>query len=186
MRRLLTAAVAGWIIAVAVPGAPAQAALAGSAPEPGGTVAPGTNVIALRFDDLAAGSGGRITVTGPVTILTGRPVVVGDTTLCAAVQPLTNGAYTVLYNATSADGAPITGRFSFRVTDDGVSTGIPRPCDQVDLPTAFPVNGGYAAVQVRQTSPVAVTAVLAVLAAVGFGGWRLHRSRPSPTSGPDS
>jgi methionine-rich copper-binding protein CopC len=186
MRRLLTAAVVGWIMAVVMPGAPAQAALAGSSPEPGAKVAPGTNVIALRFDDLAAGSGGRITVTGAVTILTGRPVAAGDTTLCAAVQPLTNGVYTVLYNATSTAGTPIAGKYTFTVADDGVSTGIPQPCNQVDLPSAFPVNGGYAAIQVREISPVVIMAAVAVLASVLFGLWRFYRPRPSPVPNRDS
>jgi methionine-rich copper-binding protein CopC len=186
MRRIVAAALAGWMMAVVMPGAPAQAALASSSPEPGAKVAPGTNVIALRFDDLAAGNGGRITVTGAVTILTGRPVAVGETVLCAAVQPLTNGVYTVLYNATSSAGAPIAGRYTFTVADDGLSTGIPQPCDQVDLPTAFPVKGGYAAIQARKISPVVITAAGVVLALVLFGAWRFHRPRSSPAVDRDS
>jgi methionine-rich copper-binding protein CopC len=179
MRRLVTATLVGWIMAVLMPGAPAQAALASSSPEPGAKVAPGINVIALRFDDLAASSGGRITVTGAVTVLTGRPVAVGDTALCAAVQPLTNGVYTVLYNATSTAGAPIAGRYTFTVADDGVFTGIPQPCDQVDLPTAFPVTGGYAAIQAREISPVVIIAAVVVLALVLFSAWRFYRPRAS-------
>src|SRR5689334_17482531 len=115
-RRLLTAAAAGCLLALAVPGpARAEPALTGSTPAEGQKVAPGTNVIALTFDDLADGGTGRITVTGVFTVLTGKAVVVGGQTLCAAMQPLTDGAYTVHYDAASSDGRPVSGRYSFRV-----------------------------------------------------------------------
>lgn len=175
MRRLLIA-VAACVVAIALPTpAQAQSPLLNSIPRAGETVASGMSVVALTFGELGTG-GARISVSGGFTVLTGRAVVV-DKTICAAVQPLTDGDYTVVYSATSADGAPLSGRFSFKVAAGGTFVGIPEPCDKVDLPTAFPVRGGYADLQARTVSPVIVVAASLAGAAILFAGWYLFRRR---------
>ncbi len=180
MRRLLIA-VAACVIAVALPTpAQAQSPLLNSFPEAGETVASGMSVIALSFGELATG-GARISVTGSFTVLTGRPVVVDDQTMCAAVQPLTDGDYTVIYSATSPDGAPISGKFAFKVAAGARFAGIPEPCDKVDLPTAFPVRGGYADLRARTVTPAVVVAALGAAAALLLAGWYFFRPRrPRP------
>jgi hypothetical protein len=178
MRRLLIA-VAACVVAVALPTpARAQSPLLNSFPEAGGTVASGMNAVALTFDQLGP-DGAKISINGPFTVLTGRPVVVDNETLCAAVQPLVDGSYTLVYNATSADGAPINGTISFKVAPNGQFAGIPQPCDKVDLPTAFPVRGGYADLAARTISPIVIAGAVGVLLALLLAGWYFFRPRRS-------
>jgi|GEM_PF-882846 len=140
MRRLLsrvTALACAGVAAVAF-AAPAWAhtELVAAAPGPGDEVAPGVATIALTFGPLAGTGERRITVTGPddTTVAVGEAIVVNAKTLCATVDPLTTGVHTLAYEATSADGHEISGKFYFEVVDGGTDSADPADCARAVLP----------------------------------------------------
>ncbi|MDG4771257.1 copper resistance CopC family protein [Solwaraspora sp. WMMD792] len=197
MRRLLshaTALACAGVAAVAF-AAPAWAhtELVSAAPGPGDEVAPGVATIALTFGPLAGTGERRITVTGPddTTVAVGEAVVVNAKTLCATVDPLTVGVHTLAYQATSADGHAITGKFYFEVVDGGTDSADPADCARAVLPA--PGTAGEAADSADTDGGTADTAaagpddrgsgpLLAGVAAGGggllvllLGGWLLRR-----------
>ncbi|WFE20513.1 copper resistance protein CopC [Solwaraspora sp. WMMD937] len=140
MRRLLSHATALACAGVAAVtfAAPAQAhtELVSAAPGPGDEVAPGVATIALTFGPLSGTGERRITVTGPddTAVAVGEAVVVNAKTLCAAVDPLTTGVHALDYQATSADGHAISGKFYFEVVAGGTDSADPADCARAVLP----------------------------------------------------
>ncbi|MFV2022292.1 copper resistance CopC family protein [Micromonospora sp. LOL_023] len=140
MRRLLshaTVLACAGVAAVAF-AAPAWAhtALVSAVPGPGDEVAPGVATIALTFGPLSGIGERRITITGPddSIVAVGEAVVVNAKTLCATVDPLTTGVHALAYQATSADGHEISGKFYFEVVDGGTDSGDPAACARAVLP----------------------------------------------------
>ncbi|WBB99821.1 copper resistance protein CopC [Solwaraspora sp. WMMA2080] len=184
MRRLLShaAVLACAGVAAVTFAAPAQAhtELVSAAPGPGDEVAPGVATIALTFGPLSGTGERRITVTGPddTAVAVGEAVVVNAKTLCATVDPLTTGVHALAYEATSADGHAINGKFYFEVVEGGTDSADPGDCARAVLPApdaaapAGPPDRGVGQVQ----------AVLIGVAAGGSGllvmllaGWLLRR-----------
>ncbi|WJK36310.1 copper resistance CopC family protein [Solwaraspora sp. WMMA2065] len=188
MRRLLSHATALACAGVAAVtfAAPAWAhtELVSAAPGPGDEVAPGVATIALTFGPLSGTGERRITVTGPddTAVAVGEAVVVNAKTLCAAVDPLTTGVHALDYQATSADGHAISGKFYFEVVAGGTDSADPAECARAVLPApgaaaAEPAGSGQADRGVGQ-----LQAVLIGVAAGGSGllvmllaGWLLRR-----------
>ncbi|MFV2098704.1 MULTISPECIES: copper resistance CopC family protein [unclassified Micromonospora] len=140
MRRLLShaAVLACAGVAAVAFAAPAWAhtELISAAPGPGDEVAPGVETIALTFGPLSGTGERQITVTGPddTAVAVGEAVVVNAKTLCATVDPLTTGVHTLAYEATSADGHEISGKFYFEVVNGGSDSADPADCARAVLP----------------------------------------------------
>ena len=139
--RLLTASAAPVACAGALlllGGAPAQAhtALKNAAPAPGATVAAGTKVVRLTFDNLTTGIAPEIRVVGPDgnDIPVGRPVVTDTTTACAAVSPLPKGVITLIYPLTAGDGDAQSNAYQFEAADGAKPASTPAACADLSLP----------------------------------------------------
>lgn len=121
----------------------AHATLISASPDPGYTAQAVSRVV-LAFDEPVTLSSGSLTLVGP----SGRiPVAVAPTTskrLIARLRSsLPDGAYTVSWNVTAADGDVVTGTFSFGVQAAGVgevsaplATGRARLAGTAGLPAA--------------------------------------------------
>ncbi len=114
--RSISAAVASGVLLVLVGAGPAAAhnRLRSSDPADGSTLARTPDAVVLTLDEPPVALGTRVLVTGPEgPVGQGTPQLVDETVR----QPLVGGApagrYTVEWRATSADGHPVSGRFSF-------------------------------------------------------------------------
>lgn len=109
---------AGWWTAPALAHSPLEEA----SPGPGDTVRTGATVVALTFgSDLSPTGVNSISMQGPqgVALQVGTATVVQGTMLCARTEPLPEGEITLTYRATSADGHPVQGRYTFTAAPDG-------------------------------------------------------------------
>jgi methionine-rich copper-binding protein CopC len=159
----------GAMVMLAVTAAPAAAhdALVSSAPADGARVAHAPTRIVLTFDQPALALGTAVVVTSSAgqQIQAGAPRLVDNT----VTQPLQPGApagpYTVLWRVTSADGHPISGRFTFQATAasteraDGPSTLPPAP----DAPVQDPAGTGGGVLWLGLLAGLAAVAVVLVL-----------------------
>jgi LPXTG-motif cell wall-anchored protein len=126
------------------------------------TVGPGR--VSATFDEPLQTTFAAMTVVGPDAHLwsSGRPRVAGAV-LSVAVRPLgPTGTYTVHYRVTSADGHPVSGSWSFRLTAAG--TGEPGP----------PADAGGTSTGGSSLWPFAVGGLMVVAAA---GLWATLRRR---------
>ncbi|MEG3630818.1 copper resistance CopC family protein [Streptomyces poriticola] len=118
-------------------GTPASAhtALEDATPGPGGEIATGTDVVSLTFGRLKTGTVPKLALTGPdgTAVPVGRPVVVRDSVVCAAVAPLRAGVSTLSYTVTSVDGDHQSSAFQFRVADGAPATAPQSACRGLDL-----------------------------------------------------
>jgi LPXTG-motif cell wall-anchored protein len=101
----------------AVPAAQAHEVLVGTSPADGSIVAVVPARVTLTFNQPALAIGAVIVVTGPAgPVQTGKPALI-DKTIAQRLQPGSPaGRYRVLWRATSADGHPVSGTFSFTAT----------------------------------------------------------------------
>ncbi len=143
--RLLTAPLAALVIALLLGGltgflAPAFAhgELVDGSPGPGDALAPGGELVALEFNELAENGRALIAITDS----TDEPVAVGaaQTTadagaICAATAPLEVGVYRLEYSATSNDGDLIRGSYTYEVVADGDAPAnqITEACSDLEL-----------------------------------------------------
>jgi LPXTG-motif cell wall-anchored protein len=96
-------------------------------PDANAALTVGPDRVSATFDEPLQATFAAMTVVGPDAHLwsSGQPRIAG-TVLSVAVRPLgPTGAYTVHYRVTSADGHPVSGSWSFRLTVAG--TGVPGP-----------------------------------------------------------
>ncbi len=151
--------------------AAAHSQLDRSNPADGARVAALPEQIKLTFNLNVLGLGAAVQVTGPEgNIADGRPTVV-DKQLRQAVRPgSVAGDYTVLWRVTSADGHPISGRFTFSVAagSGGADSAESTSAASTSAPTA-PSNTASAGVQ-DGTSEAAPTAGSAANSPSGGGG----------------
>ncbi|MBW0014200.1 copper resistance CopC family protein [Mycobacterium sp.] len=118
--------------------------------------------VSATFNERLQTTFAAMTVVGPDANVwsTGTPTVQGAV-VAVGLRPLgPPGSYTVNYRVTSADGHPVSGSWSFRLTVAG--TGIPGP------PAGRGAGGGI---------PV-WPFVAAAVALIAAGGWLLVRGRP--------
>jgi len=159
--RLLAATLAAAVLAVVglmIGASPASAhnVLKSSSPEDQESVARTPSSLVLTFDEPATALGTKLVVTGPTgPVQVGTPRLV-DNTVTQDLQPgAPAGAYTVEWRVTSADGHPISGRFSFTTKAAG---------DAVSAPPATPAPSTAPAPRGSSGLWLAAAAVLLVAA----------------------
>ena len=143
--------------------------------------------VRLIFAEQALSIGTRIRVSGPGGEVVTQPVqVVGSNVTQPLPAGLPAGSYTVLWRVTSADGHPVSGRFSFRADGSGPSTaGGPLfttsaaagtgPTGTSAGPTAGGPGGVNVALLIGLLGGVVVVAGITVGAALGLTRTREHR-----------
>lgn len=125
-RLLVAVALTAALGLVAAPPAAAHNYLVGADPADGSTLARTPAAVVLRFDEPSVALGTQVLVTGPEgAVGQGAPRLVDDTVTQALVPGAPAGRYTVDWRVTSADGHPITGRFSFTATTAAAGTFSP-------------------------------------------------------------
>ncbi|WP_093168633.1 copper resistance CopC family protein [Sinosporangium album] len=197
MRRLLTALMlAGAALLVGASPAQAHNVLTGSDPKDGATIAEAPDTITLEFDQTVRQGFSQVTVIGPGESRweEGKPEVDGPK-VTAKVRPLgPAGEYVVGYRVLSADGHPISGKITFKLSQDGPGA---RPEDAGQ--SAEPAATASAAAPASPAAPqgpdlsaqaaeaaqnggaaMAVVWVAAALVLLGIGTIvALRRARPS-------
>ena len=134
--------IAALVAAMALAGAPvASAHAARIATDPGENAAlvKGPQRVSATFNEQMQSEFAAMTVVGPDGNLwsSGDPAVAGAV-LSVGVRPLgPSGTYTVNYRVTSADGHPVSGSWTFRLTV--AATGTPGPSA---AKPAEPAGGG--------------------------------------------
>ena len=130
IRSFRLAFVAALVAAMALAGAPvasAHAARIATDPAENAALAQGPQRVSATFNEQLQPEFAAMTVVGPDGNLwsTGDPQVQGAV-IAVGVRPLgPAGTYTVNYRVTSADGHPVSGSWSFRLTV--AATGTPGP-----------------------------------------------------------
>ena len=141
IRSLRLAFIAALVAAMALAGAPvaaAHAARIAADPADDAVLAQGPPRVSATFNEQLQPEFAAMTVVGPDGNLwsSGDPQVQGAV-ISIAVRPLgPAGSYTVNYRVTSADGHPVSGSWTFRLTV--AATGTPGP----SAVSAQPAGGG--------------------------------------------
>lgn len=121
----------GAVVAAVAAAAPASAhnVLVSTNPVDHQHVGRAPAAVVLTFDEPALAMGTRLVITGPSGAVQQGPPQLVDNTVSQAVGGGTPaGEYTVAWRATSADGHPITGTFSFTADRaGGASPGTASP-----------------------------------------------------------
>jgi hypothetical protein len=120
-RRSLMVLVAAVAVCLA-PALPAQAhdVLLRTEPSDGAVLDTPPTQVRLTFGQQALSIGTRVAVSGPSGPIAAPPVeVVGSYVTQPLPTGLPAGRYTVLWRVTSADGHPVSGRFTFSATGPG-------------------------------------------------------------------
>jgi copper resistance protein C len=93
-------------------------------PKDGSTVAVTPSAVTLTFDQVAFAVGSQVLVNGPSGNVAAGPVRIVDRVVHEAIQPgAPAGPYTVEWRVTSADGHPVSGKFTF--TSQAAAAGTP-------------------------------------------------------------
>jgi methionine-rich copper-binding protein CopC len=110
-------------------------------PKDGSTVGVTPSEVTLTFDQVAFAVGSQVLVNGPSGNVAVGPVRIVDRVVHEAIQPgAPAGPYTVEWRVTSADGHPVSGKFSF--TSQGAAAGTPSsPGTSTTSPTATAGQG---------------------------------------------
>jgi copper resistance protein C len=134
MRRLVVVARVGLLLAaigltaiLTAQVASAHAARVAAEPADGSVLTTGPNRVSATFNERLQANFAAMAVVGPDANVwsTGEPAVQGAV-VSVGMRPLgPAGSYTVNYRVTSADGHPVSGSWSFRLTEPG--TGAPGP-----------------------------------------------------------
>ncbi len=188
--------VASGLVLVGGTGAQAHDTLLSTDPPSGATVPHAPEAITLTFSAPALAIGTKVVVTTPDgrDAADGEPELADATVRQAVAGYLPAGEYTVAWRATSADGHPIEGTFTFTAADavgapepTATPSTQPRPTSEAaaDQPTS-PAEPTPSAVErgARGGGPAsfvigALFAALAVGAAAVW--WSVQRSRGSGT-----
>lgn len=106
--------------------------LVSTSPKDGGTVATTPTKVVLTFSDKVISVGTELVVTGPDgPVQQGRPSLDGHTVTQPLVPGSPAGRYTVTWRATSKDGHPVSGTFTFTSSAAGQTSpsGTTSPTD---------------------------------------------------------
>ncbi|PQM44173.1 Copper transport protein YcnJ [Mycobacterium talmoniae] len=170
MTRVARVAAVGLLLAMMLFGAAgvaaAHAVLIATDPAKDAELATGPDEVSATFNESLQPTFAAMTVVGPDHHLwqSGHPRVQGAIA-SIKVRPLGPvGVYTVHYRVTSADGHPVSGAWSFRLTVPG--TGQPGPA--VSEPGPAPAGGSGRQIPIW---PFAVGAIVIV----GAGLWAAQR-----------
>lgn len=195
-------AVLALLAAVAAPAA-AHDGLTGTEPAVGSTVDVAPEIVRLTFSQEVVALGTEIQVIGPagVPVGDGATVVLGAAVSQALLADRPAGPYTVRWRATSSDGHPTSGEFTFTSTA-GVAPAAPPEAESptpsaspapTATPTAEPTSaeptsgeptsveptsGAVAGEAADGGSPWAIAAGAGVVVALGTAGvWWVRRQR---------
>jgi methionine-rich copper-binding protein CopC len=162
-----------------------------TSPKDGSTVAVTPSDVTLTFDQVAFAVGSQVLVNGPSGNVAAGPVRIVDRVVHEAIQPgAPAGSYTVEWRVTSADGHPVSGKFTF--TSQAAAAGT-APASGAASSSAPASSAG----QGSSTSWVLPTVVLAVIWLGILFFFMRRRSaralpkppppgrRPGPPDGPD-
>src|SRR3954454_6482059 len=134
--------------AVVLGAAPASAHtdLVQGAPGPGQAVDSAVGDLSLTFSSALVAQGTQIVVRDPRGVdHATRPATLGPQTR-VGLRPLTRpGTYSVVYRAVAGDGHPVTGRYTFRVTDRGAAAARTEDPSTGTQPAAATATGDQAA-----------------------------------------
>jgi copper resistance protein C len=164
---LLLSVLAAVIALATAPTASAHAVRIATDPPPNAILSVGPTQVSATFNETLQPAFPAMTVVGPDGNLwsTGQPKIDGAV-ISVDVLPLgPAGTYTVNYRVTSADGHPVSGSWSFRLTVGG--TGTPGPPAQTPAAAASTGSARWMFIA------IATAAVLAV----GIAFWLIYRRR---------
>jgi hypothetical protein len=130
----LSAGLAGAVIAFCSSATPTSAhvSLSSTTPADQSTLRRAPAAVVLTLTEPALVMGTRVVVSGPSGQVQQGPPRLVDRTITQDLQAgAPAGTYTVAWRATSSDGHPVTGTFSFRTTLPGAGTqpSVQRPAD---------------------------------------------------------
>ena len=190
MRRLATslfALVLLAVIAVAFPSlASAHDVLQKATPADGTTLATMPSTVSLQFAEPPLAIGTQVIVKGPTgDVAAGKPTIEGNSVVQAVSPAAPAGSYTVTYRATSGDGHPVTGTFSFKASSgrDGSTAAATPPTSTTPATGATSTAAGASA---SATSAVAnegssvvpvLLSVVGVLVVIAIGAFFVVRGR---------
>lgn len=173
--RLLMAALTATLVAVGVAAAAdAHDVLVSTSPANGAHVATVPPSVVLRFNETVLGIGTEVAVSGPNgPVQQGKAVVVDNTVTERLQAGAPAGTYTVNWRATSVDGHPVSGTFSFTATAAGKGT-----ASSSAAPTS-PASSTSAsrAASTGSSAPWPLVAVSVVLVLVAIAAWAWSRRR---------
>jgi methionine-rich copper-binding protein CopC len=169
-------AVAALLVGAAT-AAQAHNILVGTSPGNGSTATVVPTEVTLTFNEPALAVGTEMIVTGPAgQVQTGAAVLV-DNTVTEHLQPGSPaGPYTVLWRVTSADGHPVSGKFSF--TAASPSPGKRPTATPAATPAPASVSGQSSALWWVVAGGVVVLLLLVVFI-------RTRKPRTTPHDGRD-
>jgi copper resistance protein C len=170
-----SALIAGLLLcALAVAGpARAHSQLENTDPGDGSPVSTVPAKVTLTFDQAVIGLGTAVRVTGPGGEAGTGSASVVDRTVTQNLRPgLPAGSYTVLWRVTSADGHPVSGRFTFAAASAGA--GAPAAATGDGSGTGEPSGGGSTLVWV----------LLGLGLLIVVAGVTLAVRRPAPAGDP--
>ncbi len=160
-RALAIALAAGTLLMGGATTAEAHDSLLGTSPAAGSTTVAVPARVTLTLSEPALAVGTTVVVTGPAgPVQAGKPALL-DNTIAQRLQPGSPaGAYTVTWRATSADGHPVSGRFSFTAAkaSPGGSATPTTPVAPATSTTPTPSTAPTASAAARPASPVPAAA----------------------------
>lgn len=167
-----------------LPAAPAGAhnALRSSSPASGEQLPVPPGEVRLEFNDDVIEIGTQVAVTGPAgPVEAGQPLVAGPVVTAALPGGLPAGGYEVAWRATSADGHPISGTFSFTAAAAAPAPAAPAPSSPAPAPpvsaTPAPTSDAAAPQDRGDGTPVGLWVALGTGLAVGAGAAGIARRR---------
>ncbi len=142
-------------------------------PKDGSTVAVTPSDVTLTFDQVAFAVGSQVLVNSPSGNVASGPVRIVDHVVHQAVQPgAPAGAYTIEWRVTSADGHPVSGKFTF--TSQAAAAGTAPATGTT--PSGTPATAATGASAIGWLAPVVALVVIWCL--IIFFVLRRRRRRP--------
>jgi copper resistance protein C len=182
-RALAVVLAVGALLVGSATAAQAHNILIGTSPADGSTAKVVPAQVTLTFNEPALALGTEIIVTGPAGQVQRGAAVLVDNTVTEHLQPGSPaGPYAVLWRVTSADGHPVSGKFSFTATS-------PSPGQRPSVP---PATNSLASTPAREPGRSLVlwwgmtAGVLILLPLVVFVVTRKPRVTPPDERDPES
>ncbi|ALV33516.1 hypothetical protein AS200_16825 [Streptomyces sp. CdTB01] len=179
--RILVLPAALAALAVAAPQAAAHTELDISSPGANATLAGLPPRVTLTFSDAMTQKYAKVAVTGPdgMSAATGEPQVSGTEVGLALDATSPPGRYTVGYRVVSADGHPISGSYTFTVSEAGSPSPSPRAEESAGAvaPRAARESGPDKADTGSSGASVPVLVGAGVLAVAAVGAYAARRRR---------
>lgn len=175
--------------------ASAHATLVSITPSAGAVLTKAPSTVVVEFNEPVSTSFATVLVTtsAGVSVVRGKPTVLGGKVTQALNPDLASGGYRIAYKVVSDDGHPVTGqsRFTLRLasgarpstpapTASSASSGVPSPSASAAAPSAAAPSAGQTTSGQGgrlSSSAVAITGAvgLAVVIGAGFLLWQRRR-----------